>query len=408
MNGMKIYRILVLCLSIGTMLVSCTSNSTIIDGKVSLTNEYRPQVYLAFLNNHSNLICGSDRLIIDSARVDKDGYFHFELDSLPFDGGIYRLNISKKEKNIGGIVWIHGKHNSTYLFLNEGDHIHAVLGGKDLINDSKIAGNKECEMFSQYWQYFKNSQEEYRSDSLKKCIAQIKKEANQDRKEELAQWVNAEYRRIGKKWDEKLYQVMDTCTNVLMKMFVSTGLTDQSGEKCFQVRRVVEAQLLNQYPGSEYYSEYKLENERLMHLPIGGIAPNITMNTPEGKRISLHDVKARYLVLDFWASYCCPCIEENTNHLIPLYKEFKDKGLEIYSVSMDKKEKNWLKAIKKYKFDWIHVCDFKAYDSDDVKAYKFYGVPKVYLLDENKRIIGKGLRGNEMESLIRQKMKSIN
>jgi len=118
------------------------------------------------------------------------------------------------------------------------------------------------------------------------------------------------------------------------------------------------------------------------------------------ERRKLSDVKANYILLEFWASNCGPCRQENPN-LVETYNKYKEKGFEIFAVSEDRKKQNWLKAIKEDKLPWIHVSDL----SKDNKASMIYGVngiPDNFLIDEEGIIIGRNLRGKELNDKLAQ------
>ena len=114
----------------------------------------------------------------------------------------------------------------------------------------------------------------------------------------------------------------------------------------------------------------------------------------------LSDVKANYILLEFWASNCGPCRQENPN-LVKTYNRFKDKGFEIFAVSEDIKKESWLKAIKEDKLPWIHVSDL----SKNNKAFMIYGIsgiPDNYLIDKKGIVIGRNLRGEELNNKLSQ------
>lgn len=136
-------------------------------------------------------------------------------------------------------------------------------------------------------------------------------------------------------------------------------------------------------------------------ISVGGIAPDFTMGTPDGGTLSLHGIKAKVKILDFWASWCGPCRAENPN-VKKIYDAYHDKGLEILSVSLDTNKNLWLKAIEKDGMNWLHASDLK--DGDTARSlYNVYGIPYMLILDENNRIISEGLRGEKLEEFIKSR-----
>jgi peroxiredoxin len=130
---------------------------------------------------------------------------------------------------------------------------------------------------------------------------------------------------------------------------------------------------------------------------VGNPAPDFTCNDINGKPVSLTSFKGKYLLLDFWASWCGPCRLENPN-IVNVYSKFHQRGLDILGVSLDENRVDWIRAIKKDKLDWTQVSDLKGWKADAADLYGVKGIPMNYLLDKNGIIVAKGLRGEELES----------
>jgi len=137
---------------------------------------------------------------------------------------------------------------------------------------------------------------------------------------------------------------------------------------------------------------------------VGHKAPDFELPTPDGKRVKLSDIKGKYVLLDFWASWCAPCRAENPN-VVKRYNEFKDKGFSIISVSLDDNKQAWEKAIKDDKLAWTHVSELKKWDGKVTQAYKVDGIPASFLLDTEGNIIAKNLAGEELEDFLGQRLK---
>lgn len=137
---------------------------------------------------------------------------------------------------------------------------------------------------------------------------------------------------------------------------------------------------------------------------IGQIAPDFTLDTPEGGKISLHAIQGKVKLIDFWASWCGPCRAENP-HVVKIYEEYHPKGLEIFGVSLDNDKDAWLKAIEDDGLIWAHGSDLQGWAAAPAKLYVVSGIPHTVLLDENNKIIAKNLRGTELESKIAELLK---
>ena len=138
-------------------------------------------------------------------------------------------------------------------------------------------------------------------------------------------------------------------------------------------------------------------------LSIGKTAPAFSQADPDGKMISLESFRGKYVLLDFWASWCGPCRQENPN-LVRTYQKFQDK-LSILGISLDQKKDPWLKAIKDDQLTWPQVSDLKFWNNAVAELYQVRSIPANYLLDKDGKIIAKNLRGPDLERALEQLLK---
>lgn len=138
-------------------------------------------------------------------------------------------------------------------------------------------------------------------------------------------------------------------------------------------------------------SLYKLLNAHAV-TALGVSAPNFTQNDVNGKPLALSDFKGKYVLVEFWASWCSPCRAESPN-LLKQYAKFKSKGFEILGVSVDSDKAKWLEAIKKDGLTWPQVSDLKGWDNEARKVYGITGVPANFLIGPDGKIIGSHLMG---------------
>jgi peroxiredoxin len=142
-----------------------------------------------------------------------------------------------------------------------------------------------------------------------------------------------------------------------------------------------------------------------LKLSAGKMAPDFTAQTPDGKIFHLSDLRGKYVLLDFWASWCGPCRLENPI-IVDNYRRYKDKNFTVVSFSLDGNVKAWKDAIEADHLDWYHVSDLKDWHSDIVKVYMVPHVPQNFLLDPEGKIIAVELRGDalgqELEKILNQ------
>src|SRR5690606_36143494 len=136
-------------------------------------------------------------------------------------------------------------------------------------------------------------------------------------------------------------------------------------------------------------------------LSVGQKAPDFESIDPNGKVVKLSDFKGKYTLLDFWASWCAPCRQENPN-IVEQYERFKDKNFTVFGVSLDDSTSAWLKGIKDDNLNWIQVSDLQRWNSEPAQLYKINAIPASFLIGPDGTILAKNLRGKALGEFLEQ------
>lgn len=145
--------------------------------------------------------------------------------------------------------------------------------------------------------------------------------------------------------------------------------------------------------------EYARKLAKLDRVSIGAIAPDFTQADTAGRAVSLKDFRGKYVLIDFWASWCGPCRKENPN-LVKAYHQYKDNNFTVLGISLDKaKDRDaWLKAIAKDGLPWTQVSDLKGWDNEVSLLYSIESIPKSFLIGPDGTILAKDLRGEALNT----------
>ncbi len=146
-------------------------------------------------------------------------------------------------------------------------------------------------------------------------------------------------------------------------------------------------------------TEFLKKMAGLKAVQVGQPAPEFSINGLDGTPIKLSDFKGKYVLIDFWASWCMPCRQENPN-LVKAYNQFKNKNFTVLGISLDKDVAAWKKAIADDHLAWNHASELNDFEGATVRLYQVEAIPSSFLVDPNGKIIAKGLRGEELDAFL--------
>jgi len=304
---------------------------------------------------------------------------------------VFQFNLDKE--NIFRLKFPSG--NFYALILKPGEKVYIkIQANKNMRTFPEIVGSDQSQKI-----YFLESQlakYKHQQDSINQVYSALAPDQN-----EIRQKLTQLYYKIENDKNNFLANALGQQPQDLANLFFIDRL---NMDQYYPVYAIVDSLLFQKY---NYISAVVSLHDKVQaakKTAIGMKAPNIELPTPEGKLLSLYSIQGKMIIVDFWASWCGPCRRENPN-LVKVYQQFKDKGLAIFGVSLDSDSLSWVKAIQADGLTWYHVSDLKKWKSQAAKLYGVNSIPANFILDENKTIIAKNLRGQQLMQFISQHLK---
>lgn len=168
--------------------------------------------------------------------------------------------------------------------------------------------------------------------------------------------------------------------------------------------KATRAKISSELAGCPYVKDLDGIIKQLENVQIGKVAPEFSLPDTAGVSVSLSDFKGKYVLLDFWASWCPPCRRENPN-VVKAFNEYKDKNFTIVGISLDKDKSKWMKAIADDNLAWTHLSDLKYWDSEIPALYGVRGIPANVLLDPDGVIVAKNITGEDLHKKLKEVIK---
>ncbi len=341
-----------------------------VSGKVKNGNAGE-KIYLQFSTNPPTTL--------DSTTMDANG--NFSIKGVEKDGGnFYILNIAERQKII--------------LLIEGGEQLTVLADGyeadsKGVAGKAEVKGSKNMDYYAQL------------IDMNQAMVTKVNKwndeyaKANEKKDTKKIQEIQTNFQQAEAEHVTKIKSLIPEMGTSLVAIFAANNLLNP--QRDLAEMEAVAQRFAKENPSPKIVQAYIGYIKRIKGVAVGDEAPDFTLNSPEGQQVSLSSLRGKYVLLDFWASWCGPCRMENPN-VVKMYAKYKDKGFAIYGVSLDKDMNAWTAAIKKDGLTWTHGSDLKYWSSAVAQLYGVNAIPATYLLDKDGKVIAKNLRGPSLEN----------
>jgi peroxiredoxin len=326
------------------------------------------------------------------------------LDTTEIKNGKFTLAAIATEE---GLYRIRTEEGATAFFINEADKINftgTAIGQEPLSGTFSGHANGSLKKLTQYM------------DSISLLISNKNRLIEEFTKSGVKQTdstfmaISNESKSLTENFSKFAFTYADTTKSPVVALFAATIAPVELSK--FEAPL---AKLVTRFPNHKgianalAYVKLKASQSQTQTQPgakpaVGDMAPELTMNDINDKPFSLSQLRGKYVLIDFWASWCGPCRGENPN-VVMAFNQFKDKNFTVLGVSLDDNKKAWIDAIKEDQLNWQHISDLKKWSSAATPLYGFDGIPYNVLIDPQGKIIATDLRGSALQNKLAEVLK---
>jgi len=317
---------------------------------------------------------GQQAEILATDTADVDGNFHLE--------GFAR------EKFVA--IFNFDQYKKIFLVVDTTDHIKLQVPDQNYDNYT-VNGSEESEIFRRLRDIEVRSGKELGEIRQRAELLDPEDEGSLDK-------LRAEFEKVNTKYVQEYSDSLKDVHSPLVKLYYHLALqvpfTDSMKAELYEEAKASGLQ-------GDLVQSFVRNYQAQMATAVGKVAPEIVLPDTSGNPIALSSLRGKVVLIDFWASWCGPCRQENPN-VANLYQRYKDKGFEIYGVSLDKEGAKWKEAIHQDGIHWVHVSDLQEWRSAGARLYAVTSIPSTFLIDRDGKIIAKDLRGKALADKLQE------